>query len=270
MSSVCLFHLLLFQNVQEPKELKPLGNYFTVVIFSSPLNDTPQHHKLLVENINWSSSTKRSNENGSKIIDSIYKIYSKLNNNKSTKYLRIICINATKGDLPGEKAKDILKYLKSSVNKSVKKSPIDVIISPKFSLQSGENALDIMESLWYLREHTVLISCSSLHSTLPSTEIIAVRGEILTPKTQDSVQDFVVTYGSNDAPTHTKKQALEKCDKEQPGKSDKELPGKSDKLNKETEESVKELAPAVVCGIALNILDCLQRNDFKTSGNHFK
>ena len=390
-ASFCLFQSMILQNVPYPKELKPLENYFTVVIFSSPLDHVPQYHKLLVENINRQSSTLKSNENESKIVETICKIYSsKLSSNKSTKYLRIVCINASKGDLSGEKTKDILKYLKSSVNKSVKKSPIDVIILPKFSLQSSENALDIMESLWYLREHTVLISSSSLHATLPSTEAIAVRGDKVIPKTQDSVQDFVVTFGSNDAPTHTKKQVLEKCDKEQPGKSDKEQPrksdkeqpgksdkelpgksdkeqpgksdkeqpgksdkelpgksdkeqpgksdkelpgksdkeqpgksdkelpgksdkeqpgksdkeqagksdkeqpgksdkeqsgksdkeqsgksdkeqsGKSDKLNIETEESVKELAPAVVCGIALNILDCLQRSNFKTSGNHFK
>ena len=297
---------MILQDVQYPKQLKPLKNYFTVVIFSPSLDHTciPQYSKLLVQNIYWPSSTIKSSKNGSKIVDTIYNTYSKLRTTKCTKYLRIVCICVAKGYLPKELAKDILQYLKSSVNKSENKSPVDVIILPKFS-DTGKDALDIMESLWYLREHAVLISSSSLHATLPSTEIIAVRGARLIPKTQDSVQDFVVTYSKKESATVTEKQETgtgdkmdpekndkmdpEKSDKMDPEKSDKMDPEKSDKMDPEKsdkmdpdksatsdkiiqdsewadKEQVQSTAQAVVCGITLNILDCLQMSPSSNTG----
>ena len=258
---------MILQVDKQPKLLKPLENHFTIVLVSPPLHNIPKYKMLSVENFDWPISTKKYNENGREIVDTICNIYtSNRNNTLSTKKVKIICINVTKDDLSMKQAQNILKYLKTSVEKSEKKSAIDVIILPKISINTSKDASDIMESLWYLRERTVLISSSSLHATLPSTEIIAVRGETI-PKTQDSVQDFVVTCGNKETLPDTGKRAFRKSEKEESGKSDKREPGKSERAD---EERVQSLAPAVVCGIALNILDCLQRNGLKTSGNNFK
>ena len=214
------------QDVLRPKELKPLGKYFTVVIFFSVLDYIPQCDKLLIKNIYWPYKTQQSDDNGNKIVETMCKIYSEA---KSKKYLRLVCINSPKGDLSAEKANIILKYLKSSVEKSRKRSPVDVIFLPKFFVQTGKDAFDIMESLWYLREHAVLISSSSIHATLPSTETIAVKGAIGHYKSEASVLDFVVSYSGKDFKRKTSKQAAGKGGKHVEGEKGKQSTGEDKK-----------------------------------------
>ena len=256
--------------------MKTLGKYFTVEIFSSVLDYIPQCDKLLIKNITWPYKTQQSDDNGNKIVETMCKIYSEA---KSKKYLRLVCINSPKGDLPAEKANIILKYLKSSVEKSKKRSPVDVIYLPKFFVQTRKDVCDIMESLWYLREHGVLISSSSIHATLPSTETIAVKGAIGHYKSEASVLDFVLSYSGKDFkrkfPKWTGKSGTFSTREEIYEWSDINRVSETFSTREEEYEwsdinRVQLLAPAAVCGITLNILDCLQRNAVSITGNHVK
>ena len=218
----------------------PLENTFTVVIFSSPvdveLNKFPQ---LSIKNI----GPRKKAQAGDEIIKTIYEIFKNHMKEYEEKKLRIICIDALdlKGELSGENAEGILKSLKSSLT-SQNKSPFHVIILPKFYLHTGKEAREIMESLWYLREHVVLISSSSLHATLlPSTEVIAVGAatELQTVRSKSSVLDFLVTNRETGPTSGTS--------------SDKE-PLLHDWID---QDLIRPLGPAVVSVIALSILDCL-------------
>ena len=228
--------------------LQRSNNTRTVVIVSSKVTiDEAEYPELSIENIESTFATTKSDEAGygNKIVKLIYNLYSK------TKFLKVMCIEAhvSKGEISGEKANDILKYLIGRIEQNVKNKtrlPVDVIVLPKFNLHTAEDAREIMESLWYLREHTVLISSSSLHATLPSTEVIAVGGDTERDVEQKSVLDFVVT---------TKNWQGEK------------LPllfyDDSDWLD---EVLIQSLAPAAVAAVAVNILDCFPKNAHLVSG----
>ena len=195
--------------------------------------------------------TTESDKIGNKIVEEIYNTYKKFD---VTKSLRIICIDAlgSKGELSGEKANEILNLFTSSIKKSGK-SPFDVKILPKFYIHNGKDAPDIMESLWYLRERVVLISSSSLHAKLPSTEIIAVEGATEYHKPLESVLDFVVVGGKPESKQDPTPGSLTL-----EGSPEKEKfisKGHNDWLD---ESLVQSLAPAVVSAIALKILYCLR------------
>ena len=235
------------------KNLKPSKKAATVIIFSSPIKkDSIRNRNISVENFSWPLLTTESEKIGNNIVEEIYNTYKKLD---VTKSLRIICIDAlgSKGELSGEKANEILTLFTSSIKKSGKSPPFDVIILPKFYMHNGKDAREIMKSLWHLRKYAVLISSSSLHAKLPSTEVIAVEGATEYHKPQESVLDFVVVGGkpeSKQDPT--------------PGSSKLEGSPEKEKLMSEGHNDwhdgslVQSLAPAVVSAIALKILDCLQ------------
>ena len=215
-------------------ELKHFHNSVTVVIFSSPVNvDTSKYPKLSIQNIELSPVKPQSDDVriANKIVDTIYNLYS-----SQTKSLKIICIDAVgaKGAFSVKEANESLKYLIKDINPVIS---VDVIILPNFFVDTGQDAHEIMESLWYLREHTVLITNSSLHATLPSTEVIAVGGATAKQKAQASVLDFVVA----------RKKGKSK------GKESLLTEDDSDWLDG---DQVQSLAPAVVAAIVLNILDC--------------
>ena len=160
-----------------------------------------------------------------------------------TKTLRIICIDAldSNGELSGETANGILKYLKTSLVSSKTRSPFDVIILPKFFLFTGKDAREIMELLWFLRKRVVLISSSSVYATLPSTEVIAVGGSTEMRKAQGSVLDIDVMN-------------IEKGTATDAASDTTSLINKADWLD---QDLVQSLATAVVSAICLHILDCL-------------
>ena len=247
-------YLNSLQDDLRPEKLLPIKNTFTVVLFSLPFQIAKETRpKLSIRNIKWTLVTKQEHSFGNDITKEIYWLYSKKFN--ITKSLRIICIDAlgSKGELSGENANSILKYLKLNLENCMRnqnKSPFDVIILPKFYLYTGEDVREIMESLWYLREHVVLISNSSLHATLPSTEVIAVGAATELQKDGRSVLDFLVTNSMT-------------------GTTSKGTPSDEDPLLTAwaDQNRIRPLGAAVVCAIALGILDRQQ-----DTGNmfHFK
>ena len=246
------FLLASLQHVENPERLKPLSKYMTVVIFASPLQ---RHKNILVENLAWPLGKKAAHGNGNVIVETIYKTYSKKLQNALP--LRIICINATdsKGELPGETAKHVLKYLERSILSTKKKCPVDVIILPTFSMSSGKDIGEIMESLWYLREYVVLISRSSLLATIPSTETIAVGGGTEHHKALESVLDFVVSKSKRKSSTDSLLEIEELISAEDNNWLDEDL--------------VQILAPAVVSAIALGILSLI-KHDLSSGNLHLK
>ena len=227
---------------------------FTIVIFSAYIKSVPKYPKLSIRNIVWPSVTKQSNDNGRRIVEVIYKTYTEKANTSNA--LRIVCINAvdTRGEIVNEtSAISILKYIKLCISESTNKSPINVIILPQFLLHTGKDAHEVMRLLWYIREHVVVISSSSLHATLPSTEVIAVGGSTEYHKAQGSVTDIVVTNSGTDDDNLANKAFLYDEDQEW--------------LN---EDSVQSLGPAVVSAIVLHILCCLEVIDTSIKGFEFE
>ena len=186
--------------------IKVQEDVYTVVVFSSKIKDSSlpkeskqPEFKLYMKYIDWPFGDKYRNQNGKHIVSTIYNTYKiKL---KMTKSLRIVCIDAldSKGELSEETAKDILHYLKRNIEQTLKKgsSAVDAIILPKFKPMQSESG-DVIELLWYLRKHAVLITNSSLHVTLPGTEVIAVAAETAQQSRPASVIDFVVTGSKNE------------------------------------------------------------------------
>ena len=221
-------HFLQDHDFSHPDLIRPAENFYTVVIFTSKIRNS-QQSKVELQHIDWPSSGKFSNENGALIVSTIYNIYT--GQLKLKKPLRIVCIDALdpNGELSSQTAKDILNYLKQNIKDAVIKgsSAIDVIILPKFKPILNDSG-DVIESLWYLRKRAVLITNSSLHVTLPGTEIIAVAAETEQQSRPASVIDFVVT-GS-------KKEWL-------------------------TFDLAKSLGPAVAAALALGFLHCLRELD---------
>ena len=225
------------------------ANSFTVVIFSSLGEEQlAKYPRLSIERIKWLFITTENDVgNGKKIVEIIYNLYS-----SQTKSLRIISIDAlgAEGQLSGENANNILKYLITSIEYNAKKKmrpPVDVVILPKFYLHTQKEACEIMESLWYLREHTVLISNSSLHATLPSTEVIAVGGATEQTPAQGSVLDFIVTKSGTSGMSISDREG--------------QVPQERNKLLEDedwqNQDIVHSLGPAVVAAIALNIMGFL-------------
>ena len=167
-----------------PEIIKPTEHTFTVVIFSSPTKERVENDNISLQDITWPETPKDQNSTENDIAVHFLYRYSKM----LQKSCRIICIDvfSSRNKLSGDVANSVLKYLKISIEKCDKSRLIDVIILPKFF--SGNYAREIMESLWYLREHVVLISNSSQHATLPNTEVIAVGGGT----ERGSILDFVV------------------------------------------------------------------------------
>ena len=192
-----IIHYLL-QNLDHLAPINPISDTFTVVIFSSPIDDWCEAQGAEVVNILWPSVTRFHNANGTRLASAIFNtLRLQLQIQKN---LRIVCIDAldSNGELSGERAKNVLDYLAKSMENTksnesaMKKSVIDVIILPNFNPNvAGPD--EIMNLLWYLKKHAVLISNSSLHSSLPSIETIAVSGATKFHQTPASVIDFVVT-----------------------------------------------------------------------------
>ena len=225
----------------------------TVVIFFSERTKDSINSNCSTQYIKWPFITTHPHPLENEIVERICKTYSKLN---VTKPLRIICIDAmgTKGEISGQTANSILKHLKTSLEKCIKskkKSPFDVVFFPKFFVYSGQDAFEIMESLWYLREHVVLISNSSIHSALPTTEVIAVGAAMEQQNVQSrfSILDFLVTN------SETKKTGETVPDK----RTSLTEPDKNVRIKDWFDEDlIRPYGSAVVCAIALRILDCLQ------------
>ena len=226
----------------------------TVVIFCSErTKDSIKYPECSTQYIKWPFITTHPHPLEKKIVKRICKTYATL---KETKDLRIICIDAmgTKGEISGQTANSILKHLKTSLEKCIKskkKSPFDVVFFPKFFVYSGQDAREIMESLWYLREHAVLISNSSIHAALPTTEVIAVGAATELQNVQDrfSVLDFLVTNSKTEITNGTV-----------PDKRASQIePDKNVRIKDWFDEDlIRPYGSAVVCAIALRILDCLQ------------
>ena len=225
-----------------PDFIHPIPDAYTVVIFSSPIKDWFKRLGTRVHHISWPLVKKYHNENGTRLASTIFNCLTIQLEIK--KYLRIVCIDAlnSNGELSGETAKDILHYLANSIKTVQNKSVIDVIILPNFNSKVVDPD-EIMQLLWYLRKRTVLISDSSLHSSLPSTETIAVSGATKFQYTPASVVDFVVTARKTLRP---------------PSFSDTDVEAIS--LYKEwiNIEFARAMASGVVAAISLGIQSCLQ------------
>ena len=233
-----------------PEMIKPTEHTFTVVIFSSTCTKEPvEKKKFSVENITWPETIKQKKMIGNNIVKNIVDIYSEM----LQKSCRIICIDAfgSEGKVSGEIANSVLKYLKLSMEKYKKRPPIDVIILPTFFLYSGNYAREIMESLWYLRKHAVLISNSSQHATLPNTEVIAVGGDTQQVKANGSILDFVVVSSKK------------------PNEQAKEDERLLDNTDWHDTTLVQTLASVVVSAIALQIISCISESSINISGSMF-
>ena len=228
-----------------PDIIKPTEKNFTVVIFSSPTKERVEKTNISLQDITWPETPKDHYWTENDIAGHFVDRYSKMLH----KSCRIICIDAfsSGNKLSGDVANSVLKYLKISIQKCDKCRLIDVIILPKFFLYTGNYAREIMESLWYLRKHTVLISNFSQHATLPSTEVIAVAGETEQVKAQGSILDFVVV--NSDKPP-------------EPAKEDNGLLDHDDSLDGTI---VQSFASAVVSDVALQIISSLTKTSI--SGN---
>ena len=222
--------------------IHPIPDAYTVVIFSSPIKDWFKRLGTVVHHISWPLVRKYHSENGTRLASTIFNCLTiQL---QIRKYLRIVCIDAldSNGELSWETAKDVLHYLANSIKTAQNKSVIDVIILPCFNSKVVDPD-EIMQLLWYLRKHAVLISHSSLHSSLPSTETIAVSGATKTHYTPASVVDFVVTARNALRP---------------PSVSDTDV--EAIHLYKEwiNIEFARAMAAGVVAAISLGIQGCLQ------------
>ena len=258
--------------------IHPIPDAYTVVIFSSPIKDWFKRLGTGVHHISWPLVKKYHNENGTRLAATIFNTL-RIQLQIET-YLRIVCIDALdfNGELSGETAKNVLVYLAQSIQnaKSIKKtnsiekgksigntelvenielselkkkkSVYDAIILPNFNPKVADPD-EIMQLLWYLRKHTVLISDSSLHSSLPSTETIAVSGATKTHHTPASVIDFVVTAKKAVKPPSVEDTNVEAIN-----------------LYKEwiNIEFARAMASGVVGAISLGIQSCLQ-NHFSES-----
>ena len=142
--------------------LQELENSYTVVLFSSPIQNCIPAGQGCIHNISVpkiKGFTGFTNENGAILASTIFDTYSKKLRIK--KKLRIVCIDALNpnGELTGNDAKSVLTCLVKQVENTLNNPTIDVIILPKFK-SSEKDSLEIMEALWYLRQHTVLISAN--------------------------------------------------------------------------------------------------------------
>ena len=216
-------------------KIKLLQKYYTVVLFTAAYTKKPKYKNTLFQNISLPFVSKQSHSDSSKIVETISNTYLKRLN--ISKPLRIICID-DQGKF-SEEASNIINALKTCVETNKNVSPFEVMILPTFTPKSTKDAREIMESLWYLREHTVLISNSSLHAKLPCTEVIAVGGETEYHEAQGGVLDVVVTNSKPDDGNSTDSEGLL---------------SKQDWLDRVL---VQSLAPAVMSVVALGILNCL-------------
>ena len=256
--------------------IHPIPDAYTVVIFSSPIKDWFKRLGTGVLHISWPLVKKYHNENGTRLASTIFNCLTiQL---QIRKYLRIVCIDAldSNGELSWETAKDVLHYLAQSIQnaKSIKKtnsiekgksigyaelvenielselkkkkSVIDAIILPNFNPKVADPD-EIMQLLWYLRKHAVLISDSSLHSSLPSTETIAVSGATKIHHTPASVVDFIVTVKkARPLPSVTSASGNQDEDKQDLFREWLNI------------ELARAKSPGVVAAVALGILKCLR------------
>ena len=172
--------------------LQRMENSYTVVMFSSPIQNCIPAVQDCIHNISLPKIEGFTNENGAILASTIFNTYSeKL---RIEKKLRIVCIDAlnSNGELTENNAKIVLTYLVKQVENTLNNPTIDVIILPKFK-SSEKDSLEIMEALWYLRQHTVLISASCLRASLPCSEVITVSGATKQHKTPASIVDLVVS-----------------------------------------------------------------------------
>ena len=239
-----MIHIDILQGFDTPDLIHPIPDAYTVVIFSSPIKDWFKRLGTGVLHISWPSQKKYQNENGTRLASTIFICLTLQLQVK--KYLRIVCIDAldSNGELSGETAKNVLDYLAKSIKTAQNKSVIDVILLPCFNSKVIDPG-GIMELLWDLRKRTVVISDSSLHSSLPGTETIAVSGATKLQNTPASVVDFVVTARKTLRP---------------PSISDTDV--EAINLYKEwiNIEFARAMASGVVAAISLGIQSCLQNH----------
>ena len=234
-----------------PDFINPISDAYTVVIFSSPIKDWFKRLGTGVLYISWPLVKKYHNENGTLLVSTIFNTLTV--QLKSETFLRIVCIDALdpNGELSGGTAKSILDYLTQCIKHSKKnKSAIDVIILPRFSPTVTDPG-EIMQLLWNLKKRTVLISNSSLHSSLPSTETISVTGATILHETPASVIDFLVTATETPTtPKEIKETKFETTNEPAPVEDMEWLD-----IN-----LARYKAPGVIAAISLDILDSLRKN----------